>query len=342
MIFRSHKRLFSEEMPRMKRVAAVTLALLTMASGTLSGIIFPHPAAFLFTALAVSLLATLIFTYRSPYLYVIPIVSFITAAVFAPSAVAAVFVAIYAPAAVVLALSLYEKVSKARAVAFTSIVIGIAVFAVGLIAFHIDKSSLPAVEDIKNAVEDYLLTLSFNTEDGRAAIFTGQAASGLARYFTLSLPALFIIAINTVSFISVSVFVSLIRLFMFTDRIPDGKWVYSPEVASAVLFLLSYATSSALISFSSADVIGYAAENILIALTPAMMIAGCRISYKLSKKHDKKILLVAATVILLLFSPSLYLMIISFWGALHVIYRSVLPYWHKLFSRGTGGDDGDL
>lgn len=341
MIFRSHTRLFSEEMPRMKRVAAATLALLTAASGAISGVLFPGPGAFLFTSLALSLLATLIFTYRSPYLYAIPVVSFIAAAVFTGSTLSAVFAALYAPGAVILALSLYEKVSKARAVAFTSIAIGVSVLAVGLIAFITDKSSLPTIESVKDAVEGYLSSLSFNTEDGRAAIFTEQAAAGLARYFTLSLPALFMIGVNTVSFLSVSVFTALIRLFMFTDRIPDGRWVYSPEFASAVIFLLSYTVSSALISSPSADVIGYAAENLLIALTPAMMIAGCRVSYKLSEKHDKKILFVAATVGLLLFSPSLYLMIVSFWGALHVIYISALPYWHKLFPRGTDGDDGD-
>ncbi len=336
----SHKRLFSERMPRMKPVAAVTLAALALALSTLSGVTFPGPAAFLFTALATSLFATLIFTYRSPYLYGLPVISFLAAAVLTGSAPSALFAAAYAPGAIVLALALYEKLSKARAVAFTSIAIGAALAVCGITAFITDKSSLPTVEAIGKSIETYLSSLSFSTEDGRAAIFTEQAAAGLARYFTLSLPALFIIVINTVSFVSVSLFAALIRLFMFADRIPGGKWVYAPEAASAVLFLLSYATSSALISFSSADVIGFAAENVLIALTPAMVIAGCRISYKLSEKHDKKVLLVAATVVLLLFAPSLYLMIISFWGALHVIYKSILPYWQKLFPHGTDGDDG--
>ncbi len=337
----SHKRLFSERMPRMKRVAAATLAVLALASGTLSGVIFPNPAAFFFTAVALSLTATLIFTYRSPYLYVIPILSFAISAVITGSFVSAAFAAVFAPAAVVLALALYEKASKARAIAFTSAALGAAVVVSGLLAFATDSSSFPTVESVREAMEAYFSSLSFNTADGRAAIFTEQAATGLASYFTLSLPAIFIILINTVSFVSVSLFAALIRLFMFADRIPDGKWVYTPETASAVLFLLSYATSSALISFSSADVIGYAAENLLIALTPAMMIAGCRISYKLSEKHGKKVILVIATVILLLFSPSLYLMIISFWGALHLIYKSLLPYWRRLFPSGTDGDDGD-
>ncbi len=333
----AHRRLFAEKMPRMKKYSAATLFLLTVIFGTLSGISFPSPIFILYSAYAASLFAAILFMRRTKYVYLSPILTFIVTAAVSGHLPTALLATMYTPIAVAIAVTFYEKSSKAASVMASSVALTASLALIALFTFIVNKDVFPSVKSVTDSIVESLRSATVNTPDGRVPLFTEQAASGLAEYIVLSLPAVFIIVINSVSYLAASLFALQCRLFYFADRIPGGKWVYSPEVIPAVIFILSYFVSALLVPFASADVLGYAAENVLIALTPAMMIAGERCSYAVCQKHDKKVSLVVISLILLLISPSLYLMIISFWGALHVIIKSVRPKLRKLFR--TDDDD---
>lgn len=332
----THKRLFAERMPRMKKVAAATLFVTTVIFGAASGIVFPDIICVFYTSVSASLLAALLFMYRSPYLYAAPILTALIAAVISGSIISALLSAAYTPIATATAIAFYRRASKARAIMISSVVLGATLAVTAILAYIIDKDSFPTAAAVTESVKDALLSVPVNTKDGVAALFTQDAASAIARYITLLIPAAFIITVNAVSYLSASMFVLYCRLFYFADRIPGKKWIYMPDTVPAVIFILSYFISAATVPYASADVIGYAAENVLIALTPAMLIAGGRVSFELSAKHDKKLLFIIVSAMTLIISPSLYLMVISFWGALYVIYKSLRPHLHRLF---PGKDD---
>lgn len=333
----SHRRLLAEKMPRMKKYSAVTLLLLTVVFGTLSATSFPNPVFIFYSAYAASLFAAILFMRRTKYVYLSPILTFAVTVAISGHLPTALLATVYTPIAVAIAVTFYEKSSKAASVTASSVALGISLAVVALVTYIVDKDAFPAIGSVTESIAESLRSATVNTPDGKVPLLTEQAASGLAEYIVLSLPAAFIIVVNTVSYLAASLFALQCRLFYFADRIPGGKWVYSPEVIPAVIFILSYFTSAVLVPYSSADVVGYAAENVLISLTPAMMIAGERCSYAVCQKHGKKVSLVVISLILLLISPSLYLMIISFWGALHVIFKSVRPKLSGLFR----ADDDD-
>lgn len=334
--FESYRALFAEDMPRMKRGAAVIVSAVAAVLTVASGVILPNPTALLTLSLSVALLASLLFTHRSPLISLIPVCASVCVLFVTDSLPASIFSLASLPAAAVLAVVFYKKSSRASAVASVSVFFGVSfVVAVGTL-YLTAPDALPDIPSIKTALTDAIASVTVNTSAGRVPLYTEDAAAGLASYLVLSLPAFAVIAVNTVSFVSVSVFALLVRLFGFSDSIPNGRWTYMPELAAAVIYLLSYAVSASLIPFPSADVIGFAAENVLISLIPAMMIAGERALWLFSKKHDGLIVFAILSAVVFIVSPSLYLMIISFAGAFYVIIDRVRPYLRRFMSRGDG------
>ena len=336
--FESYRALLAENMPRMKRAAAIIVAVIAFAALTASGLTFPDLSAFLLLSVSVAAVASLIFTYRSALVPAIPAVAVITVFAATRSAGPALFPAASVLPAAALAVLFYKKSSRAAAITTVSVLLGVS-FLIILGVVYVDSPELiPDPDLVRTSLTETIASFTVNTANGKVPLYTEDAAARLAEYFVLSIPATVIIVINAVSFFAAATFVLFVRLFGFFDRIPDGKWTYTPELAAAVIYLLSYAVSASLIPYSSADVIGFAAENVLIALIPAMMIAGERALYMLSKKHDGLILFVIVSVVLLLVSPSLYLMIISFSGAFSVIITHMRPYVDRFMRRGDGDE----
>lgn len=341
-VFVSYKALMQAEMPRMKRVAAISVAALTFLLGLRSGTLFPNAASLLFLTVAAALLSALIFMFRSSAVYLAPILTFVSVIILTGSLQSAFFSISYVPMSVVLSVSFFNRLSKSRAIFRASVALGTFLLVSYLTARLLKIDLLPSASEFRTAIENFLSSAAINTKNGRTPLFSQESAAGIADYALLSIPAIFITAVNIVSYVSSSALVLLCRMFFFSSFIPGRKWNYMPSPATALTFIFSYFLSSLLIPFAKADVIGFAAENMLLALTPAMMIAGEKTAFFFALKHDKRILFVILTLFTVMFSASLYLMAVSFLGAIHVIYRPMKPYISSLFRRNDGdGNDGD-
>ncbi len=338
MLFESYRALFGEKMPRMKRAAAIIVSFLNVAFLLLTGFVFPSPFALLPLSASVALTASLIFAYRSFYVLVAPVISSAAVIIITKSVSAALLVLLSAAPALVLTALFYRKVKCSASITVMSVVYGIIFASVIGVLYLSDTSAVPTVGEVRVILTDKIASLTVNTAAGRVPLYTEDAAASLAEYFVLSLPAAVIIVINTVSFLSLEIYKLAVRLFGFAEHIPEGKWNYKPEVAAALIYLAAYVVSASLIPFKAADVIGFAAENILISLIPAMMLTGERSLYLFSKKRDGLVLFTILSVVLLCLSPSLYLMIISFEGAISVIFDGLRPYITRFL---PGDRDGD-
>lgn len=336
--FESYRALLSADMPRMKRAAAVIVTVFAAVLSAVSGLLFPDPTAFLALSVSSALIASLIFTYRSAAVMLAPAAAFAAVLVIDGSLVSAMFPLCSAAPAFVLAVMFYKRSRRAATVTAMSVLFALSFAALFGVAYLTEPYLIPDVDAVRTSLTETIASLTVNTAKGKVPLYTDDAAASLAEYFVLLTPAAVITVINAVSFVSAAIFVLSVRLFGFCDMIPDGKWTYTPELAAAVTYLLSYAVSASLVPFPSADVIGFAAENVLIALIPAMMIAGERALYSLSKKHDRLILFVILSVLVLLISPSIYLMIISFWGAFHVIIDCLRPHISRFMRQDGDGE----
>lgn len=338
-IFISYKALMQAEMPRMKRVAAISVATLTFLLGLRSGTLFPNAASLLFLTAAAALLSALIFMFRSSAVYLAPLLTFVSVIILTGSLQSALFSVSYVPMSVVLSVSFFSRLSKSRAIFRSSVTLGTFLLVSYLIARLLKIDLLPSASEFRTAMESFLSSAAINTKNGRMPLFSQDSVAGIADYVLLSIPAIFITAVNAVSYLSSSALVLLCRMFFFSSFIPGRKWNYMPSPVTAFIFIFSYFLSSILIPFAKADVIGFAAENMLLALTPAMMIAGEKTAFFFALKRDKRILFVVLTLFAVMISASLYLMAVSFLGAIHVIYRPMKPYLSSLFRRNNDDDD---
>ncbi len=332
----SYNALIAENMPRMKRAAAIIVSVLAFSTLTASGVTFPNPFSFLFTSVSVAVLASLIFAYRSNLILLLPIASCACAFGATGSPVCAIVPLVSLIPAVVLAVLFYKKARRSSVVTTVSVALGVSFAVVVGVMLLVRPELLLQVFSVKSFLTEKISSLTVNTANGKVPLYTEEAAESLASYFVVSIPAAVIIVINAISFVSTAIFLAAVKMFGFLDRIPGGKWRYSPELAAAVVYLSSYVVSASLIPFPSADAVGFAAENVLISLIPAMLIAGERALFSLSQRHDKKTLFIILSAMLFLVSPSLYLMVITFSGALAVIISRVKPYVMRFIRR-----DGD-
>ncbi len=337
-VFESYKALFAEDMPRMKRIAAIIVSVINAGLSLMSGLLFPNPICLIILALSVAISASLIFTYRSLYVLIAPVMASLAVWGVSGAIAPSLFSLVSVLPAVALTVLFYRKNSFSTAVTVMSVIFAVSFAAVIGVMYLADPETVPKVTEVRDFLTEKISSLTMNTPAGRVPLYTSDAAASLAEYFVLSLPAFVIIVINTVSFLSAAVFKLLIKAFGFFDRIPDGKWSYKPDVIASVTYLAAYAVSASLIPFASADVIGFAAENVLIALIPAMMIAGEKSLYVFSKERDGLVIFTILSVVLLCLSPSLYLMIISFAGAFSVIIERIRPYISRFSGRDGDGD----
>lgn len=332
----SYNALIAENMPRMKRAAAIIVSMLAFSTLTASGLMFPNPFSFVFTSVSVAVLASLIFAYRSNLILLLPVASGICVIAVTGSPVCALVSLASLVPSVALAVLFYKKARRSSAVTAVSIVVGISFAVVVGVMLLMRPELISRAASVKSLLTEKISSLTVNTANGRVLLYTEEAAESLAAYFVVSIPAAVIIVINAISFVSSEIFLVAVKMFGFWDRVPDGKWRYSPELAAAIVYISAYVVSASLIPFPSADVVGFAAENVLIALIPAMLIAGERALLSLSQRHDKKTIFIVLSAMLFLVSPSLYLMVITFSGAVAVIISRIKPYVMRFIRR-----DGD-
>ncbi|MCD8003582.1 MAG: hypothetical protein LUG88_06715 [Clostridia bacterium] len=335
--------LFHLKMKRMKRPAAVIFSLAAAGAGLLSGLLYGGIWGFFFIPVSSAVLASLIYMYRSPFVYAAPVISAILTLAIKHGGGAAVFAALYAVPATVLAVSIYREKPKVHAVvsASVSIFAAAALFALGV--YVISPDSLLTYDGIIKSVENALSSVTVNSGSGQVRFFTDEGISAVTEYLSISLPAVLVLIAYAVSYASASLLSAMMKLFSFADKIPGGvgKWIYESSPVSALMFIISYFVSVLLIPYTNADAVGVAAENLLLILTPPMMIAGERIFFGFASAHYKMTIAVVVTVIAVLVTPSMYLMIISFLGAGYILYKASSPYISKLIGKFGGDDDDD-
>lgn len=325
-------------LPHMKHAAAVTVlilyASLTAASAALPGTALKLAA----SAVSSSLLASALYMYRRWAILFFPPAAAAAAILLSSDAPTAVF-AITAPlfVGVTASYNLLVKSEKSHAVASSSAAVAAAA-AVSVAVHFFSGGVLPSYDSALASLTNFFG--SFRSPAGKE-VLAADASLGLARYILIIAPALIMIAAASFSFIAVTLSILTARLFSFGGFIPTAARVYVPSAVSAGVYLISYLISAALIANTAADVVGYTAENLLIALLPAMMIHGERTLFRLSRRHDKTVMFTVLSVIVLLISPSIYLMFVSFAGACGRIYASVKTPLHRFWRRVTGGGDDD-
>lgn len=331
-------------MPRMKHAAAAILLLLYLASSTLAGAWGASaalPARLALIAVSTALLAALLFMYRLHLLYAFPIIAAaITFFLSRDITIALTQLILPLPAAILISAVFSLGADKARAVTVASVSFAVSA-AILLLVYKLSGGELRSFESIMRSLSEFFASVTTPSRNGPVPAFTEEAASALARYITLSLPAIVFVSVTAAAFASVTLCAALIDLFSFGSFIiPDAR-VYTPSVVSASLYLISYIVSASLVSIASADIIGFAAENVLLCLLPAMMLYGERSLYKLATKHDRRVLFAVLTVIVLMTSPSMYLMFVSFSGAIALIYKALAPIVRRFMKKLRDDDDDD-
>ncbi len=321
----------------MKRAAALIVAAVNALFAFAAGAIFPSPAMLVCLPISAALTASLIFTYRSPAAFAAPVLSAVTVLMLTRDAACAAVPLLSVLPSLVLAVMFYTRASRAFAVFVGAFAFTFVLAAASGALYLSAPEEILSIDEIKVSLTEAISSVAVNTRDGRVPLYTAEAAAELAAYFIMSLPAAAIIVVCSVSFVCTEVFLLLMRLFGFSECIPNGNWTYSPSLVTSVVYLASYAVSASLIPFPDADVIGFAAENVLIALIPAMLFTGERALYLYSKKREGLIVFTILSVVLLMLSPSLYLMIITFSGAFSVILSRVRPHIERFLHRD--GDD---
>ncbi len=338
-LFRLYASLINSDMPRMKHAAAWLLLFVVFGMSVLSGYLFPSVLMIIPLSVSSALFSAVLFMYRSHAVYAVPALSAFVLIFISDTPVSVLLPIMMLPLSVSLTLAFYCKQSKSRAVFYGAVSLGGAAFAGILVMYLFGADVIPDIDSLRDGIKTALSAITINTREGRAALFTPESASGIADYVILSIPAIVIVSLNLVSFLSASLLSVFCRIFFFADSIPDGKWEYTPECVSAVIYVISYFVSAATVSLASADVIGFAAENVLLALLPAMLLAGAKSSFVTAVRHDRRVLFVILSFLAVTLAPSLYLMVISFWGAISVIWRSVGPFVVRVLPFGKNGDD---
>ncbi len=324
----------SARMPRMKRIPAAVLLMFYTACACLVGVTDLPGLMLPYAAFSASLLAAVAFMFRRRYIAFFPPLAAILA--FAATGswllAAASLLTTVLPAAAI-AWSFYNDCdNKARAVTLTSAAFAAAVLL--LLGLYLLKGgSIPRPDDAVSRLTAWFASVKIPGKDGLTPIFKAEAASGLANYVVVCLPAFAAVAVSALSFASVSLFLILADIFFFNSSIDPEARSYKPTAVSAAVYIASYLVSSSLIYAPSADVIGYAAENLLLIILPAMMIWGEKTLYRISVEHEKVLVFVILTVILLMASPSVYLMAVSFTGAISLILGAVMPRVRRFISR---------
>ncbi len=325
----------------MKRPAAVVCAALPSLLGLLSGILYGSIWCLFFFPFSAALLASLLYMFRSPLLYISPLISAALSFVFTHGIISSFFAAAYVIPATVLAVTIYRERAKSFAVVSASV----SIFAAGCVMFAltylISPDTLLTYDGIIDAAAATLASVKINSGSEAVQFFSDEGIEAITSYLSISMPAAVALLVYALAYAAVSLTSFLMRIFSFTDKIPGGvgRWIYKSNPVSAVMFFVSYFSSVLLMSYDSADNIGVAAENLLLILTPPMMIAGERAFFGFAASHYKTGLSIFATVMALLLLPSFYIMVISFLGAGYIIAKSLSPYISKLMGKFSGGDD---
>lgn len=331
-------RLACADMPHMKHAAAIFVLTFYASFAVLSGTSGALALRLLFVTLAASALAAVMFMYRRPAIFAFPPASFaLTLLLTRDITLSAAALLLPLSAGAVISYNLLLRSDKARTVALTSAAAALTAAAL-LIPYFLTGGTFRSYDELLTSLTGFLSSVGGGSGRG---FFSEDQSLGVARYIILTMPALIIVTVSAVSFFASTLTVGLARLFSFSDRIAPDARSYVPSVVSAAVYLLAYFTSAVLIANTKADIIGYTAENLLIALLPAMMIFGERTLYRVSKRHEKMILFIVLSVLLVLISPSLYLMFVSFAGAGSRVYAEIRPSIKRFMRRFRSDNDDD-
>lgn len=330
----------STGMPRMKDAAASLMLAIYASVAVMTSYSRSAFVCIIGAAVASAVLAAVAFAYRRPWILAVPVIS--SAAVFILTYSAAYTVMSLLPiptaAAVVAAFALKRK--KSGIVAAASVAVG-AWLILTLLASALSGDIKLSYDWFTETLKSSLMSMTVRTADGPAPMFTEALADGLVEYITLSLPAILTVCSMAAAYIASSLFPRLLCMMSFEQYVYGGALTYTPTAAAGVVYLLAVTVSASLAVDASYDMIGFAAENLLLILMPAMLIYGIRVLKRYAVKHDKRFLFVVLAFILLFSLPSLLLMAVTFTGAIHIIYIKLRPKMKKLMDR-MRSDDEDI
>lgn len=329
--------LYRSDMPRMRLIPAIVCAVLTALAGAMSGVYAGKIIGAVFLIAATSVFAALLFMFRRPFILASPLLSLAAAAIITGTLTAALTAFAYALPAAATALSAYKGRTKSVTVTYTSLAMAAYAVLIILFIFIISGSAIPSYDELLSRITAVFSSITVKSGGQKVLLFTKEAAKRLAEYVLTMLPAIIIVSVSVASFLIVFLFDLLARLFSFTSYLPE-RWIYIPATPSAVIFLISCTVSATLIPYHKADVIGYAAENIVYIFLPAMLLQGVRKSFSYFRYKGQIIIFIILSVVLMAISLSIYLMTFSYIGAISLIWASVRS---RLRARHSGGDSDD-
>ena len=334
-----HLRKFTAGMPRMKHAAAALLLAVYAAAAVASSSVGSAVICGLGAAFASAILAAVTFAYRRAWILAAPLLSSALTLLLTHSVPYTLMSLLPIPVAAAIVISFALKRKKSGIITAASVAVAVWLILILLTAALMGEIEL-SYESFTAMLKSSLMSMTVRTADGPAPLFTEALADGLVQYITLSLPAIVSVCAMAVAFLAASLFPRLLYMLSFGQYVYRGSLVYTPTAIAGAVYLIAVAMSASLAVDASYDMLGFIAENILLLLMPAMLLYGMRVIVGFAITHDKRFLIVVIGAILFFSLPSMFLMIVTFAGALHIIYVK-LSWTMKKLARRMRDDDDD-
>lgn len=152
--------------------------------------------------------------------------------------------------------------------------------------------------------------------------FTQAVTPSDARNYTIAvfglLPALTLIGINCIAFISYQIVVSLFATSGQTKYITRKSLSFSMSWVSAAVYLIAYLVMF-IASYSNSDTLTLVSENIYLMLLPGLVFTGVLVLLGKSERGRRHTFWLIAVIILAFTSPNLALSLVAFIGAMTII-----------------------
>lgn len=290
--------------------------------------------------MSVGISAFLIKTVSSKWLVCFVPLIYLIALLFSQSPIKALLSLVFIPAAVVLGLSVSGKTGRVTVICRVAVVLaltGIVMLAVYLLIRNGSLSFGSIIESTNNMFDKMLV------------YYTSQYASFADRYQSMGidpltqavspddamrytravfglLPALSIIGINCIAFISYQVTVSLFAASGQTKYLTRRSLSFSMSWVSAVVYLIAYIVMF-IASYSNSAMVTLVSENIYLMLLPGLVFTGVLVLLGKSENGRRHTFWLCAVILLTFMSPNLSLALAAFIGATTIIRINLIKYF---------------
>jgi hypothetical protein len=307
------------------------------------GIVWMYSGSFTVAALAascVTVLGVTAFIYkvtRSPLILAVIPASYLLAYAVSGSFATALFSLVLFPAAAVMSLSVSGKLPRISLICRTSIALFITALSLIAVYIAVTKSgfSLNALKALADSLycnlrehftAEYASVALKYAEQGLSAAelsLTESDASSYALALFCAIPAIFVIAINIISFCSSQLTVSLFASGGLNEYLTPVSLSFSMSWVSAAVFLLSY-ISMLFSYYGGYDIVALITENIYLMLLPGLAFTGVLALLGRGPGHKKHVFILIAVAILFLSSPNSALAVVAFIGCYTVAKAALI------------------